>query len=112
MGAAPGRAAPRGTPQLHVLGRETFLTPVNFRGGWLVPEPVEEDVEVSWVVEEHDAVPVRDDFDVLELAPVWVSPRGRPESHSSTSQRPGWLVLTATGDGSGGSRPAFVGRRQ
>jgi xylan 1,4-beta-xylosidase len=101
-----------GTPQFHVLGRETFLTPVDFCGGWPMPAPVEERVDVSWAVDDRDDETVREDFDEPALAPVWVSPRSGPESFASTSQRPGWLLLSATDDDLDGSRPAFVGRRQ
>jgi hypothetical protein len=101
-----------GTPQFHVLGRETFLTPVHFDSGWPVPAPVEEHVDVSWTVAEHDDETVRDDFDEPALAPVWVSPRTPPNSFASTSQRPGWLVLSATDEDLDGPHPAFVGRRQ
>ncbi|GHH29381.1 glycoside hydrolase family 43 protein [Lentzea cavernae] len=89
-----------GTPGWHVLGRETFLAPVTWVDGWpvvgdLVPGPAH-------------AVSERDDFDLDELAPCWISPRTRP----TTGERPGWLTLHARGSGMDDPAVAFVGRRQ
>jgi alpha-N-arabinofuranosidase len=88
----------------HHLGRETFLTPARWTDdGWLlvnegqgVPEILEMDVPAS------AALPVRDDFDTEQLAPVW-NFVGNPSPQSwSLQTRPGWLMLHTN----------LIGRRQ
>jgi hypothetical protein len=106
---------PRGyTPKFQVLGRETFLTPVEWDdNGWPVVGPV---------LERHPApagawhpFPVRsarDDFDEPALAPHWISPYARPDASWSLAERPGWLTLTATGPTLDRPGYTFVGHRQ
>ncbi|GAB3891123.1 glycoside hydrolase family 43 protein [Kibdelosporangium lantanae] len=92
-----------GTPGWHVLGRETFLAPVTWEDGWPV---------VGELVGPPDAVvSERDDFDG-DLAPQWMSPRDRPAGHYSTEKRPGWLSLSARGNGMDAPDVTFLGRRQ
>ncbi|MET9760893.1 glycoside hydrolase family 43 protein [Streptomyces sp. NPDC006372] len=109
LGVRPGG----GTPGWHVLGRETFLAPVEWVDGWpvvgelspvgavpgwpLVPGPVEAD---------------RDDFDLSELRPRWISVRDRAEEHCTTKERPGWLTLRARGGSLDERDVVFAGRRQ
>ncbi|NJC85503.1 glycoside hydrolase family 43 protein [Planosporangium mesophilum] len=93
------------SPAFHVLGRETFLTPVRWVDGWPVPEPVAPDPAPV-------AFGTRDDFDHPTLAPAWLSIRRASTEAGSLTARRGWLTLFATGDSLDGSRPAFVGRRQ
>jgi len=101
-----------GTPGWHVLGRETFLVPVGWVDGWpvvgelslVMPAP-------PWPLRPGPLLPHRDDFDLGELQPCWISPRERPAQHITTKERAGWLTLRARG---GMDEPdvVFVGRRQ
>jgi xylan 1,4-beta-xylosidase len=106
---------PRGiTPGFHVLGRETFLTPVEWVGGWPVPDPVELEMECvpRGPMAPTDA-PGRDDFDGAALGPQWVSVRRDPEKMSSLVERPGWLTLSGAGASTlTAARPVLVARRQ
>ncbi len=91
---------PRGfTPDVHVLGRETFLTPVEWdEDGWPVVAPVpERHAAPGGAWHPVPAPPARDDFDGTALAPHWISPFTRPEGSWSLTERPGSLVLHATG---------------
>ncbi|NNN34949.1 glycoside hydrolase family 43 protein [Streptomyces sp. S3(2020)] len=104
---------PRGYfPSFHVLGRETFLTPVEWVDGW---------PRAGLVLERHPAPaawhpvelpPARDDFDAAGLAPHWISPRRRPDDSWSLGERPGWLTLRAAGASLDRPGHTFVGRRQ
>ncbi|WP_406129109.1 glycoside hydrolase family 43 protein [Streptomyces sp. NBC_00989] len=98
---------PRGWfPGFHVLGRETFLTPVEWVDGWPRVGPVQEQHPAPEAWHPFELPPVRDDFDAPTLAFSWISPRSRPEDSWSLTRRPGWLTLDAT------SGPVFLGRRQ
>jgi beta-xylosidase len=106
---------PRGfTPDVHVLGRETFLTPVEWDAeGWPVVAPVPGSHPApggAW--HPVPALPARDDFDAPALAPHWISPFTRPEGSWSLTERPGLLTLTATGATLDRPGYTFVGRRQ
>jgi len=106
---------PRGfTPDVHVLGRETYLTPVEWDAdGWPVVAPVPERHEApggAW--HPVEPVPACDDFDGPALAPHWISPFARPDGSWSLTARPGWLTLTATGSTLDSPGHTFVGRRQ
>ena len=94
-----------GSPGYHVLGRETFLTPVRWTDGWPVPEPVE--------LDEPPAAPEPDveDFDAPGLGPQWISIRGRDPEACSLATRPGWLTLVARDGSLDDPRPTFAGRR-
>ena len=94
-----------GTPGWHVLGRETFLAPVSWADGW----PVVGDVGLG---APDPLVSQRDDFDLDELAPYWVSLRDRPAEYCTTKERAGWLTLRARGGSLDQRDAVFVGRRQ
>jgi xylan 1,4-beta-xylosidase len=95
-----------GSPGYHVLGRETFLTPVSWVDGWPAPEPVTLSPEPGVPV--HD----RDDFDGPALHPQWISVRGRDAGTCTLDARAGWLTLVARDQSRDGAHPTFVGRRQ
>ncbi|SEF80763.1 Beta-xylosidase [Nonomuraea solani] len=104
---------PRGrTPGFHGLGRETFLVPVEWVDGWPVAGPVldRHPAPAAWHPLPED--PARDDFDAAVLAPYWISPRSRPDSSWSLTERPGHLTLHATGPTLDRPGHTFVGRRQ
>ncbi|MGW0912025.1 glycoside hydrolase family 43 protein [Streptomyces sp. NPDC002784] len=102
---------PRGSfPKFHVLGRETFLAPVEWVDGWPYVGTVRERYEAPAALHPFPPEPARDDFDAPVLAPHFISPRHRPEG--STAERPGWLTLHATGDSLDRPGHTFVGRRQ
>jgi xylan 1,4-beta-xylosidase len=107
-------ARPRGgTPGWHVLGRETCLASVRWADGW----PVEAELAAvmdppPWPLHPAAAPPVRDDFDLSELHPRWISPRRRREEEVTTKERPGWLTVHASGGSLDDPGVTFVGRRQ
>ncbi len=105
---------PRGTsPRFHVLGRETFLTPVEWIDGWPVPGPLL--LTMTTRPPGPSAPPDstrRDDFEGTSLGPQWVALRRSPGLISSLTQRPGWLTLTGTAQTLGMSEPVYVARRQ
>ncbi|MEV0200094.1 glycoside hydrolase family 43 protein [Nonomuraea sp. NPDC050691] len=102
---------PRGhTPEFQVLGRETFLVPVEWADGWPVAGPVEERHPAPATWQPLPAAPARDDFDADRLAPHWISPRARPDG--SWSLAGGRLTLHATGPTLDRPAHTFVGRRQ
>ncbi|GIE99797.1 glycoside hydrolase family 43 protein [Paractinoplanes rishiriensis] len=99
-------ARPRGgTPGWHVLGRETFLAPVTWVDDW----PVVGDLTA---VTPAPAPPWRDDFELTEFDPAWISLRHRPLGRYTTKDRVGWLTLHA-GEGTLDDLDVtFLGRRQ
>ncbi|WP_439656988.1 glycoside hydrolase family 43 protein [Lentzea sp. HUAS TT2] len=101
LGVRPGG----GTPGWHVLGRETFLAPVTWTDGWPIVGELSPGPSDSVVVE-------RDDFDLADLPPHWISLRDRLEQHCTTKERPGWLTLHARGSGMDDPAVVFAGRRQ
>ncbi|MEO6090219.1 MAG: glycoside hydrolase family 43 protein [Umezawaea sp.] len=104
---------PRGFfPGYHVLGRETFLAPVDWVDGWPHVEPVEPRHRAPGAWHPIAPPPVRDDFDAPVLDPRWISPRSRPDESWSLTERPGWLTLHATGPTLDRPGHTFVGRRQ
>ena len=109
LGVRPGG----GTPGWHVLGRETFLAPVEWVDGWPVVGEVASDLSgVPWPLQAAAAEPVRDDFDDSALRPQWISLRDRPAECCTTTDRPGWLTLRARGASLDEADVVFVGRRQ
>jgi xylan 1,4-beta-xylosidase len=105
---------PKGvSPKFHVLGRETFLTPVEWVDGWPVPAPVALDMVASPPRPREAVEPIaRDDFDDPVLGPHWISIRRYPAEMSSLSTRPGWLRLAGADATLDDPFPVFVGRRQ
>ncbi|MET8976403.1 glycoside hydrolase family 43 protein [Streptomyces sp. NPDC004539] len=97
---------PRGlTRAFSALGRETFVTEVDWRDGWPVPRPVEQsapDAGSGFV----------DDFDAAVLDPRWLSVRTLHTDWTSLTERPGHLVVHADGSTLDDPRPRFVGHRQ
>ncbi|MFE7860834.1 glycoside hydrolase family 43 protein [Streptomyces sp. NPDC057403] len=109
LGVRPGG----GTPGWHVLGRETFLTPVTWVDDWPVVAEVTLDLPAPpWPLVPGPAEPVRDDFDLGQLRPQWISLRDRPAEHCTTTERSGWLTLHARGGSLDVPDVVFVGRRQ
>ncbi|MFE5581342.1 glycoside hydrolase family 43 protein [Kitasatospora sp. NPDC056531] len=102
-----------GTPGWHVLGRETFLAPVEWVDDWPVVGPLTTELATpAWPLHPASAVPARDDFDQAELHPQWISVRERPEQLCTTKERSGWLTLRAAGAALDEPDAVFVGRRQ
>lgn len=99
-------------PEFHVLGRETFLTPVEWVDGWPRVGPVRERHPAPAAWHPVEPPPVRDDFDTAGPAPYWITPRRRPDGSWSLEERPGWLTLTATGESLDRAGHTFLGRRQ
>ncbi|MFG6202352.1 glycoside hydrolase family 43 protein [Nonomuraea sp. JJY05] len=88
-----------GTPGWHVLGRETFLAPVTWEGGWPV---------VGEIVSGTPAGPFMDDFDLPGFDTSWISVRSR---QATTKERAGWLTLHARGASLDERDVTFLGRR-
>jgi beta-xylosidase len=97
---------PKGiTPSFHVLGRETFLAPVDWVDGWPVVRDVPCGTESSGGLE-------RDDFTAPTLDPRWIAVRRPPLSQASLTASPGSLTLRGTAATLDSERPTFIGRRQ
>jgi xylan 1,4-beta-xylosidase len=105
---------PRGaTPLFHVLGRETFLTAVDWIDGWPIPRKVE--LETDYGPSRSSAgVAERsiDDFDSEVLAPQWVSLRVPLEGRANLDERRGWLTFHAPDADLDSPFPTFLARRQ
>lgn len=101
------------TPMFHVLGRETFLLPVDWVDGWPVPHELAIDMpERPSVASEPARSPTsRDEFDG-PLGPQWVSVRGPLGDAASLDERPGWLTLRGASTTLDDPWPVFLGRRQ
>jgi beta-xylosidase len=102
-----------GTPGWHVLGRETFLTPVTWEDDWPVVGEVTTDL--STLPSPLSPAPVeegREDFELSALGPTWISVRDRPTELCTTKERPGWLTLHARGGSLDEPDAVFTGRRQ
>ncbi|SMH44708.1 Beta-xylosidase [Rathayibacter oskolensis] len=95
---------PRGaTRAFSALGRETFVTRVEWVDGWPVAEPVQL----------APRGPLRDDVDFsLPLDAGWIGVRRLPESISLVDVERGALLLPGEGRTLRHPRPTFVGRRQ
>lgn len=103
---------PRGIDDgFHVLGRETFLAPVEWVDGWPVVAAVELEVGSHPPIPAID-VAVRDDFDRSDLDPRWIALRRAPSEVASLDVRPGWLTIHGSDADLGSDEPALVGRRQ
>ncbi|MFJ7344369.1 glycoside hydrolase family 43 protein [Streptomyces sp. NPDC101110] len=102
-----------GTPGWHVLGRETFLAPVEWVDGWpVVGEVPTELTAPGWPLVPAPVETARDDFDLGGLRPQWISVRDRPVEYCTTEERSGWLTLRARGGSLDEPDAVFVGRRQ
>jgi xylan 1,4-beta-xylosidase len=104
---------PKGvTPGFHVLGRETFLVPVEWRDGWPVVGSLELDMPRR---PPGDGVPERppgrDDFDGSSLHPRWLALR-RPAATFALLDGASNLVIDGTSASLDDSEPAYIGRRQ
>lgn len=111
LGVRPGG----GTPGWHVLGRETYLAPVSWADGWpVVGELALDQPAPPWPLDPDPAVAEleRDDFDLSEFEPRWISLRSRSEQTSTAKERPGWLTLRAAGASLDAADVTFFGRRQ
>ncbi|GAA1923084.1 glycoside hydrolase family 43 protein [Streptomyces sodiiphilus] len=86
-----------GTPQWHVLGRETFASEIVWSDGWPT---------VAGPVEPGSSAAVTEELTGPELPASWVAP-GRFPAEVLRPGDHGGLRLTADGD-----EPVFVGRRQ
>jgi beta-xylosidase len=105
---------PRGVGSgFHVLGRETFLAPVEWHDGWPVVGALglEMDRRPPGPVEPV-ALAGRDDFDDESLPLHWMAVRRAPAALASLDARPGWLTLHGTDATLDDDEPVFVGRRQ
>ena len=95
----------------HPLGRETFLSPVEWRDGWPVPGvPELEMPDPGFAPCPWPTRPERDDFDEPALGYGWLFLRST--GCASLSERPGWLRVrgdASTVDDS--NAKGFVGRR-
>ena len=120
---------PKGvTPGFHVLGRETFLVPVEWHDGWPVVGALEEEMTVSRsrVLDlPHTTTDVRsgslvgaatvDDFEAPALHQRWLTVRRPAAEFADLTSRPGSLVLRGSEETSQtlhGDLPVYVGRRQ
>ncbi|MEV6796482.1 glycoside hydrolase family 43 protein [Streptomyces sp. NPDC051320] len=109
LGVRPGG----GSPGWHVLGRETFLVPVDWVDGWPVVGELSTVMPAPpWPLQPHAVPSDKDDFDMAELAPPWISLRHRSAEKCTTKERPGWLTLHALGASLDDGDVTFVGRRQ
>ena len=99
------------------LGRETFLAPVEWRGGWPVVSPATGRIEARYPVpslpeRRVPREPAKDDFDKAELGFSWNFLRTPRETWWSLSERPGHLRLRLRpGMLHETVNPSFIGRR-
>ena len=110
---AAGHPAHRRYAGFHVLGRETFLVPVEWVDGW----PVVGDLQPEMPRRPPGSVRnsgegVRDDFDSARLHPRWVGVRRSPLAFSSFAERPGWLTVRGEAETLDDFYPTMVARRQ
>lgn len=89
----------------HVLGRESFLTRVEWEDGW----PVVDSPELGEATLREEYV---DDFTSGELDAGWLARRQFPFELADFTARPGTLTLHGDDTTIRSVRPAFVGRRQ
>ncbi len=98
----------------HVLGRETFLVPVDWVDDWPAPRDLALEMPERPPGPTAPGAPAasRDDFDGAALAPQWVSVRGPLGDAASLIERRGWLTLRGGDTGLDDPWPVFPGRRQ
>ena len=98
---------PRGmTQSFSALGRETFVTRVDWVDGWPVAEPVELRPRAG-VTEYTIDFGAADAFD-----DGWLAVRQEPADVASLAAHPGRLVIEGDGSTLDDPRPKFLGRRQ
>ncbi|MEW4449450.1 glycoside hydrolase family 43 protein [Qipengyuania sp. JC766] len=105
--------------QSTLLGRETFLLPVQWKDGW--PIFLECGEPVPPVVPKPDLPPSvgddfsgwRDDFDAVSLSPEWITLRTPQGTSHIVHDIDGGTIQLEPGAAPAGSleRPAFIGRR-
>ena len=102
-----------GTPMYHVLGRETFLAPVDWVDGWprVAPLALHVDRRPPGPLPSLTASTC-DEFDQAQLDPRWLAVRQPPASVASLERRPGWLTVLGGDATLDSPTPAFIGRRQ
>lgn len=97
------RRAGHGSP----LGRETYVTAVEWRDGW--PQPAHVDLNLR-------PEPVEEYFDFADGSaltdPGWLAVGRPPAELASVGEQPGRLTIRTADGGLDAFRPAFVGRRQ
>ena len=104
---------PRGTTRaFSALGRETFVTTVDWVDGWPVVKPVELDPRPGPTEYRIDFTDAGDTGAPAGWDPGWLAVRRDVGEVGSLTARPGWLVLEADGSTLDDARPCFVGRRQ
>jgi xylan 1,4-beta-xylosidase len=102
----------------HHLGRETYLTPVEWHDGWFTLPNGAKTVELEmdgWNLPPHtwDAEPTRDDFDDTQLRFCWNFLRNPRAEDWSLTERAGYLRLKGSAlTLNDVDTPAFIGRRQ
>ncbi|MDX3104125.1 glycoside hydrolase family 43 protein [Nonomuraea angiospora] len=89
------------------LGRETYVTAVEWADGWPQPAPVDLRPRPE-PVDEHFGF--TDDRALTD--PGWLAVGRIPAEVASGGERPGHLTIRATSGGIDAFRPDFVGRRQ
>ena len=102
-----------GSPGFHVMGRETFLAPVEWADGWPRLDPVQLDYTgrppgPSGHVDEHHC----DDFDATTFDHRWMALRRPLAQVASLTARPGWLTLCGTAENLDSTTPVMLARRQ
>jgi xylan 1,4-beta-xylosidase len=105
---------PKGrTPMFHVLGRETFLVPVDWVADWPVPRDLELEMATRPPgTRNHKREQTKDEFDEPFLDPGYISVRRSLGNAATLVERPGWLTLHGDVSSLDDHRPVFIGRRQ
>ena len=97
---------PKGMPaSYHVLGRETFLTRVDWHDGWPVVQSPE-------LLVSDDAEIFVETFGGTELDAGWLSRRRFPSDVADLGSAAGVLTLLDDASTPRSARPTFLGRRQ
>ena len=102
-----------GTPGFHVLGRETFLAPVEWRDGWPMVGPLTPEMPGPLPGPREPEVRIhRDDFEGPELHARWLAVRRSPHTFASLKARHGYLTLSGSKSTLDSPEPSFIGLRQ
>lgn len=100
------------TPRFHVLGRETFLTAVEWIDGWPRVAPVELDMDVRPPGAPRAArSSTRYEFDGPTLGPEWLALRRPPSSFTSLDPTRG-LLIDGVSSSLDDPESSFIGIRQ